>query len=215
MNRMQVHVVDDDADVRKGLLSLLEAAGYPARGHSGAKSFLDSVAANPEELAGCLILDVRMPGMDGLALQRRLVAAGALIPIIFLTGHGELPDAVDAMRRGAADFLLKPVDGKLLLQRLATCWAAEQERFHAQLLRNQLLSGLQRLTAREREILRLALQGVRNGDIASCLSLSLRTVEAHRSRLLLKLDAPSIQEWQRHCEQSGLTSAQIIEQLGP
>jgi FixJ family two-component response regulator len=147
-------------------------------------------------------------------LQRRLAEAGGAIPILFLTGHGELPDAVVALRSGAVDFLLKPVDGKALLERLADCWQAEIERVHARQMREQVLSGLHRLTGREREILRHALQGIRNGEIAGQLGLSLRTVEAHRSRLLLKLDAASIHDWQRRCEQAGLPSARLIELLG-
>lgn len=213
MNTLRVYVVDDDADVRKGLAVLLESAGYPAQGFASAESFLAAVADNIQTLAGCLILDLRMPGMDGLALQRLLVEAGGAIPIVFLTGHGELPDAVDAMRSGALDFLLKPVDGRLLLERLAACWQAETERVHARQLREQLLSGLRRLTGREREILRFALQGICNGVIAELLNLSQRTIEVHRSRLLLKLDANSVQDWQRRCEQAGLPSARLIELL--
>jgi len=215
MNSLQVYVVDDDADVRKGLVSLLESAHYPVQGFARAESFLEAVADSIPTLAGCLILDLRMPGIDGLALQRLLTEAGAALPIIFLTGHGELPDAINAMRSGALDFLLKPVDGNLLLERLAACWHAETERVRARQLREQLISGLQRLTARERQILRFALQGLRNGVIAEVLGLSLRTIEAHRSRLLLKLDADSVQDWQRRCEQSGLPSAQLIEHLDP
>jgi two-component system response regulator FixJ len=214
MNALQAYVVDDDADVRKGLVLLLESAGYPVQGFASAESFLAAVTDNIGILAGCLILDVRMPGMDGLQLQRLIVDAGCAIRIIFLTGHGELPDAVVALRSGAIDFLLKPVDGKLLLQRVDSCWKAESERIHALQLREQLASGLHRLSGREREILRFALQGIQNLAIADLLGLSLRTVEAHRSRLLLKLNATSIQDWQRRCEQAGLPSATLIELLG-
>ncbi len=214
MNSLQAYVVDDDADVRKGLVTLLKSAGYPAQEFSSAEGFLDAVGGDIQTLAGCLILDLRMPGMDGLALQRRLVEAGGAIPILFLTGHGEVPDAVVALRSGAIDFLLKPVNGKRLLERFAACWQTETERVHARQLREQLLSGMHRLTVREREILRLALQGIRNGSIAPMLGLSLRTVEAHRSRLLLKLDAASIQDWQRRCELAGLPSARLVELLG-
>jgi len=215
MNSLQAYVVDDDADVRKGLVLLLESARYPVQGFASAESFLDAVAGRIPTLAGCLILDLRMPGIDGLALQRLLTEAGAALPIIFLTGHGELSDAISAMRSGAIDFLLKPVDGKVMLERLAACWQIETERVRARQLREQLISGLQRLTAREREILRFALQGLRNGVIAEVLGLSLRTIEAHRSRLLLKLDADSVQDWQRRCEQAGLLSAQLIDYLAP
>jgi FixJ family two-component response regulator len=169
MNSLQVYVVDDDLDVRKGLLSLLESANYPAQGFANGESFLKALASNNNTFFGCAILDLRMPGMDGLSLQRRLAETGCTIPILFLTGHGELPDAVLALRAGAIDFLLKPVNGSLLLQRVAACWEAESARLHVQKQRAELLSGLQRLTGREREILRSALQGIRNGDIAKLL----------------------------------------------
>ncbi len=213
MSGLLVYIVDDDADVRKGLVSLLESAGYPAQGFASAESFLDAVAESMAALAGCVILDLRMPGLDGLALQRRLVDAGGTIPILFLTGHGELPDALVALRAGAVDFLLKPVDGRLLLRRLDACWQAETARFQARQLQEQVLCVLQRLTRREREILGFALQGIRNWAIAEILGLSLRTIEAHRSRLLLKLDAASVQEWQRRCEQGGLPTARLVELL--
>ncbi len=213
MNVPRVYVVDDDADVRIGLTALLEAAHYPAQACASAESFLDSWSGTLPTLAGCLILDLSMPGMDGLALQRRLVEEGAAIPIIFLTGHGEVPDAVAALRSGAVDFLLKPVDGKTLLQRVDACWQAETERVQTLKIRDRLRVGIQRLTAREREILSLALQGKRNRAIAETLRLSGKTVEAHRSRLLLKLDAASIRDWQTLGEQAGLTSAKLVEFL--
>ena len=134
-----MYVVDDDADVRNALVSLLESAGYPTQGFASAEFFLDAVAESIAALAGCVILDLRMPGLDGLALQRRLVEAGGTIPILFLTGHGELPDALVALRAGAVDFLLKPADGRLLLRRLAACWQEETARFQAWQLQEQVL----------------------------------------------------------------------------
>ena len=214
MNSLQAYVVDDDADVRKGLIALLESAGYPVRVFGSAPSFLDSVMENIGTLAGCLILDVRMPEMDGMQLQRKLVERQCALPIIFLTGHGELPEAVEAMRKGAFDFLVKPVDGRQLLERVGFAWQQETERCRLADLQLDIRERLNRLSARERQVLAFALNGLHNQSIATTLGLSQRTVEAHRSRLLLKLDAASVQNWLRHCEQAGLPSARLIELLG-
>lgn len=213
MNALQAYVVDDDADVRKGLTSLLESAGYPARGFPSATSFLDAVRANIASLAGCLVLDLRMPEMDGLALQRRLVEAGNAMPILFLTGHGEVPDAVVALRAGAVDFLLKPVDGQRLLARMEQIWQDETERIRLAALQFEVKNGLCRLSSRERQVLALALDGLQNPAIAASLNMSGRTVEAHRSRLLLKLGAPSLQVWRQRCDIAGLTRQALIAEL--
>jgi len=215
MSSLQVHVVDDDDDVRKGLLILLESAGYPAHGYSGAADFLEHALASARTLAGCLIVDLRMPGLDGLGLQRRLVEAGSALPVIFLSGHGELPDDVEAMRAGAIDFLLKPVDGSRLLQHIGQVWQRESERVQRAALQAGLMQMMDRLTGREREVLTLALDGMQNRDISASLQLSERTVEAHRSRLLLKLDAPSLQAWLLRCEQAGLARQDLLARLSP
>lgn len=213
MNALKVYAVDDDADVLKGLISLLETAGYPAQGFPSAASFLDAVKEKIESLAGCLILDLRMPGMDGLALQRRLVEAGSAIPILFLTGHGEVPDAVLALRSGAVDFLLKPVDGQRLLSRIEQIWQSEIERARLAALQFEVKNGLCRLSSRERQVLAQALEGLQNPAIAASLKMSERTVEAHRSRLLLKLGAPSLHAWLQRCDNAGLTRQVLIAQL--
>ena len=209
----QIHVVDDDADVRNGLLILLETAGYPVQCHASAEAFWQAVEARLGELAGCLIVDVRMPGWSGIELQRRLVERHCALPILFLTGHGELPEAVEAMRLGARDFLVKPVDGACLLQRVEQVWHDETERSRRAALQEAVCKALRRLTARERQVLARALDGRQNPAIATDLQLSERTVEAHRSRLLLKLDAASLHAWLQRCEAVGLARQQLLLEL--
>lgn len=213
MNALQAYVVDDDVDVRKGLESLLKSAGYPVQGFPSAESFLDAQKENIEFLAGCLILDLRMPGMDGLALQHRLVDAGGTIPILFLTGHGDVPDAVVALRYGAVDFLLKPVDGRRLLACIEQVWHSETERTRLAALQLEARNGMCRLSSRERQVLAQALEGLQNPAIAASLQMSERTVEAHRSRLLLKLGAPSLHAWLLRCDNAGLTRQSLIAEL--
>lgn len=214
MNALQAFVVDDDADVRNGLRILLEAAGYPVQCNASAEAFWQAMELRLDELFGCLIVDIRMPGWDGLELQGRLVERQCAVPIIFLTGQGELPDAVEAMRKGAVDFLLKPVDGGKLLQRIEQIWQRESERVQRATLQAGLVQMMGRLTDRERQVLALALDGLQNRDISALLHLSERTVEAHRSRLLLKLDAPSLQAWLQRCEKAGLARQDLQSGLG-
>jgi FixJ family two-component response regulator len=214
MLAQKIYVVDDDADVRNGLAILLETESYPVQLFGSADDFWQAFEANLHELAGCLILDIRMAGMNGLELHQRLAGAGCALPVIFLTGHAELPDAVAAMRKGAIDFLTKPVKGDELLQRLELVWKTEQERCRVAILQSELRTGLARLSAREREVLMLGLQGRQNRDIATVLDLSLRTVEAHRSRLLLKLNAATLQAWLHQCEAAALTPAAVLDLLG-
>lgn len=209
----QVQVVDDDADVRNGLLILLETAGYPVQCHASAEVFWQAMEARLGELAGCLIVDIRMPGWSGFDLQRRLVERHCALPLIFLTGHGELPDAVEAMRLGASDFLVKPVDGRRLLERIEQVWHSETERCRLAALQWDIRNAMRRLTARERQVLALAIDGLQNPAIAAALYLSERTVEAHRSRLLLKLDAPSLQAWLQRCETLGLARQALLLEL--
>ena len=211
----QAHIVDDDADVRNGLLILLETAGYPVQCHASAETFWQAMEARLDELVGCLIVDVRMPGWSGFELQRRLVERHCALPLIFLTGHGELPDAVEAMRLGASDFLVKPVDGRRLLERIEQVWQREMARCRLAALQMEVRNGMRRLTGRERQVLAHALDGLQNPAIAAALQLSERTVEAHRSRLLLKLDAPSLQAWLQRYEKAGLVRPVLLAELSP
>jgi RNA polymerase sigma factor (sigma-70 family) len=184
-----VFVVDDDADVRSGVLLLLESMGYRALGFGSAREFLK---AELPEGPCCLILDVRMPRMNGLDLQRELSLAGKNIPIIFVTGHATVPASVKAMKAGAVDFLEKPFDEQTLLD--AVTGAIEKSREGVE--RERDLAGARRrvasLTPREREVFRLVVQGRPNKEIADKLGMRESTVKVHRGRVMRKLAARSL-----------------------
>jgi len=181
-----VYIVDDDPDVRDATSFLLATAGYPTVPLSGPEELLQRVT--PED-AGCLVLDVRLPGMDGLKLQQALQERGIRMPIIFITGHGDIPMAVKAVNAGALDFLEKPLNDEALLDRIATAMESDRERRERDAARSDTDQRLQQLTPREREVMEGILAGKLNKVIAHELGSSVRTVEVHRARILDKLGA--------------------------
>jgi two-component system response regulator FixJ len=186
-----VHVVDDDYAVRDSLALLLGAAGFAARTYASATDFL-AVASG---LAGdCVLTDVRMPDMDGLALQRRLAEAGATLKVIVMTGHGDVPIAVAALKAGAVDFLEKPFDDERLIEAVrAALTASEDARRHAATVA-EIAARRAKLTKREREVLDLLVAGNPSKSIAHDLGASPRTVEVHRARVMEKMGARSLAE---------------------
>lgn len=193
-----VFIVDDDAAVRKAMQLLLRSVGRSAEIFASAEDFLDQYDSNR---AGCLVLDIRMPGLGGLELQERLLAMGSAIPIIFITGHADVPMAVEAMQKGAFDFIEKPVRDQELLERISEALNADRRQ------RSQLeaLSGIEerlaRLTKREREVMELVVRGKANKVVAWELGTSQRTVEIHRARVMDKMQARSLAELVRMCLQ--------------
>jgi FixJ family two-component response regulator len=192
MNRNEpatVFIVDDDEAVRGSLKLLLKTIGVPAQAYASAQEFLDTFDA---QRPGCLVLDIRMPGMSGLELQEALNARGALLPIIFITGHGDVPMAVEAMQRGALDFLQKPFRDQDLLDRIHK--ALERDRAGRELLGNRatIRARIAELTPREREVLALVTEGKANKVIAGDLGVSQRTVEIHRAHVMEKMGANSL-----------------------
>ncbi|NIP72958.1 MAG: response regulator transcription factor [Gammaproteobacteria bacterium] len=186
-----IYVVDDDEPIRKSLHLLMKSAGYTSRCCASAHEFLECHDASRP---GCLVLDVRMPGMSGLELQEMLRETGIAIPVIIMTGHGDIPMAVRAMKAGALDFIEKPFDNQLLLNRIAQALeeaADERERWQAAMEAAELLD---RLTPRERETMDLLVEGKLNKQIAADLGISVRTVEAHRAKIMEKLDARSLSD---------------------
>lgn len=184
-----VFVVDDDKAVRDSLKLLLKSAGLTSRAYASATEFL---AAYDDDQPGCLVLDIRMPGMNGLELQDELNRRGAIIPVIFITGHGDVPMAVDSMRRGAMDFLQKPFRDADLIDRVQSALALDQGN-RAQLeVRDAIRDRLARLTAREMQVLRLLALGKSNKQMAGDLGVSQRTVEIHRAHLMHKAEATSV-----------------------
>lgn len=184
-----VFIVDDDEAVRGSLKLLLKTLGLPAQAYASAQEFL---AGFDPGRSGCLVLDIRMPGMSGLELQEELNTRGAMLPIVFITGHGDVPMAVEAMQRGAMDFLQKPFRDQDLLDRINK--ALEKDRAGRELLGNRarIQACIAGLTPREREVLALVTQGKANKVIAGDLQLSQRTVEIHRAHVMEKMGANSL-----------------------
>ncbi len=185
MDKQQiVFVVDDDEGIREGLGLLLETIGQPYELYSSAIEFLD--AYDPSK-GGCLVLDIRMPRMSGLELQEKLNEQECLLPIIFITGHGDIPMAVDAMRLGALDFIRKPFREQDLLDRINEALEYDAGKRKAMLDRQELLERLSLLSERESEVFHRVAAGDMNKVIGFDLGISERTVEAHRSQVMKKL----------------------------
>lgn len=191
MARATVHVVDDDQAVRKSLNLLIKSAGLDVREYEHAREFLDRYEpAKPE----CLLLDLRMPDMDGMALLRELQKRGVGIATLFLSGHGDVPIAVRAVREGALDFVEKPFNKDHLLERLHVCIDTDTELERARADRQAAEERLARLTKRERQVVDLLVQGKINKVIAAELDISPRTVESIRSRCIKKLEVGSLSD---------------------
>lgn len=184
-----VFVVDDDDGVRTSLGILLDSAGYLAVPFASATEFL---AQYDPARPGCLVLDMRMPGMTGMELLQELAQRGAFLPVIFITGHGDVPLAVAAMKSGAFDFLQKPFSPKDLLARIERALAADTDARHALARTDELRQRLGTLTPREKEVMGLIVAGHANKVIALDLGLSERTVEIHRARVMEKMATRSV-----------------------
>ena len=186
-----VGIVDDDRDTRASLRLLLEAAGYAVDTWPDADACL--AALQPEQ-AGCLLLDVRMPGMGGLQAQSRLPEHGIEIPVIIITGHGDVPMAVAAMKAGAVDFIEKPFNDQLLLDCVQAALARDRQRRAALARRETVHARYTSLTPREREVMREVVRGHANKDIAETLNVSRKTVEVHRAKVMDKMQAESLSQ---------------------
>ncbi len=184
-----IYVVDDDAAVRDSLTLLLRAVGLTGQAFSSAAEFLQNY--DPEQ-HGCLVADIRMPGMSGLDLQDELNRLGAHIPLIFITGHGDVPMAVDAMKSGALDFIEKPFRDQDLLDRVNQAVSWDKERRTRNLETLAIRERLAALTPRETEVMERVVQGQANKVIAMDLGVSQRTVEIHRARVMEKMEVRSV-----------------------
>ena len=184
-----VIVVDDDDAVRASLRLLLKSVGLEVQTYASASEFLSSYNA---QQPGCLVLDVRMPGLSGMELQEQLNLQGAIIPVIFVTGHGDVPMAVEAMQHGAFDFLQKPFRDQELLDRIQRALVRDRENRVQLLQKDQIRTRLGSLTPREREVLQLMTRGRPNKLMAADLGLSQRTIEIHRARVMEKMHASSL-----------------------
>lgn len=184
-----VSVVDDDEGIREGLSLLLEMVGQPCQLYSNALEFLEGYDPN---VGGCLILDMRMPRMTGLDLQQKLNKKGSTLPIIFITGHGDIPMAVEAMRRGALDFIRKPFREQDLLDRITEALEVDADAYKKQIGRHLILEKLSLLSERERQVFERVAKGEMNKVIAHDLGISERTVEVHRSQVMKKLEVRTL-----------------------
>ena len=213
LSNTNVFVVDDDPSVRKGLGRLLKSAGYDVELFASAREFLDRVSQGGS--AGCVVLDVRMPGVSGLELQQELKAFATPISIIFITGHGDIPMSVRAMKDGATDFLAKPVHGEDLLAAVEQAIARNTEdRARHQVLR-ELQSRASTLTPRELEVMALVVRGRLNKQSADELGTVEKTIKAHRARVMEKMKVTSLAELVVAAEKLGILQEQVMPAFFP
>jgi two-component system, LuxR family, response regulator FixJ len=184
-----VHVIDDDADVRQSLAFLLSTVGLAVRVHDSATSFLEVL---PEVQDGCIVTDVRMAGMDGIELQRRLRSNGNAVPVIVITGHGDIALAVEAMKAGAVDFIEKPFDDEVLIAAIKTALSRRAGARGRDAQATEVRARLKLLSERERQVLEGLVAGRPNKIIAYELNISARTVEVYRANVMTKMQADSL-----------------------
>lgn len=184
-----VYIVDDDEAVRESLGLLLESVDQASTGYASATDFLD---AYDNDMAGCIVLDIRMPGMNGMELQKKLNELNSILPIIFVTGHGDVPMAVEAMQHGAVDFIQKPYREQDLLDKINQALSLDQQQRSDLKEKQEIIKRIETLTPRESEVMGMMIEGNANKVIAIDLGISQRTVEIHRSRVMEKMNTHSL-----------------------
>ena len=204
MNETTVFIVDDDPSARQGLLRLVSAAGMNAESFNSAKDFLES---EKYKMPGCIILDVRMPEMTGPELQDQLINEGVEMPIIFLSGHADVPTTANTMRKGAVNFLTKPVDGEDLLKAIRESLSKDETNRMDHEEVNIINNKIKTLTSREYEIMTFVITGMLNKQIAGELDISEETVKIHRGRVMHKLGIVSVAELVYLCEKIDISPA--------
>lgn len=187
-----IYLVDDDIATRKTLSIALGMAGYQVAACESAAAFLDACPRDPDP--GCVLLDLRMPGMSGLDLQQAMKESGCSLPVIFMSGDGNIRAGVTAVKEGAVDFLEKPFPIRVLVERIEEALALDRARRVEDEGRRQIGDRVDRLTAREREVMQLVVKGLSNKEIAKVLDISPRTVENHRAQMMAKMQADNIAE---------------------
>ena len=190
-----VHIVDDDEALRDSLAWMLEANGYAVATHESGEAFL---AACTPDMIGCIVLDVRMPGMSGLELFEELGRRRCGLPVVFITGHGDVPMAVSALKKGAVDFIEKPFSEADMLRLIEQCLTLERGNRDKRLQEADTVRRLEHLTQREREVLGLIIVGKLNKQIADVLGISIKTVEVHRARVMETMGVNSLAELVQH-----------------
>jgi two-component system, LuxR family, response regulator FixJ len=211
-----VFVIDDDEYVRTGLSRLLRSAGWAVEVFASAQSFAERL---PYDGVGCVLLDVQMPGMTGPELQHQMRAAGVSLPIVYLTGHADVPMSINAMKNGAMDILLKPAEDEIVLSAIGAAIAKHESINAEDLKRHEIEARLARLSAREREVMENVIAGRLNKQIAGDLGITEKTVKAHRARVMEKLETRSVAMLVRMCERVGIqprqNGPQLIMQVAP
>lgn len=197
----RIYILDDEPEMVKALTRLLQARHFEVRGFTSVNAFLE--ASRPGE-AACFILDVAMPELDGMELQRRLSQQGILIPIIFLTGHGDIPMSVRAIKAGAVDFLTKPVDAAALINAVRVALALAENRRQSAMQVAELNERFESLTPREREVMGLVVSGRLNKQIAAQLGTGEQNIKLHRSHIMKKMGVESLASLVRAAERLGL-----------
>jgi FixJ family two-component response regulator len=196
-----VHVIEDDESSRIASSRLLRSAGYAVRAYANGEEFL----ANPPTEAGCVVLDLRLPGPSGLDLQELLTTVDNSLPIVFLTGHADVPKTVRAMKAGAVDFLTKPVDAPVLLDAVARAIARDAENRAVRARQQEVRTRYNRLTPREREVFAHLISGQLNKQVGFDLGISERTTKIHRHQVLQKMEAASIADLVRMAADLGVS----------
>jgi FixJ family two-component response regulator len=202
-----IFVVDDDAAVRRSLMRLLRATGWNAEAFASAGEFL---ARAPLSGPGCVLLDVQMPGMSGLELHARMATAGISLPVVFLTGKGDIPMSVTAIKQGAVDFLVKPVAEEVLLRALDQAIKRQAAEAAIHQHRDRIMARMARLSAREQEVLEHILLGRLNKQIAYDLGIVEKTVKAHRGRVMEKMEVATVAELVHLCDAVGIGFPQFV-----
>ena len=201
-----VHVIEDDESSRLASSRLLRNAGYTVRAYQTGAEYL----ADPPKEGGCILLDLRLPGSNGLELQERLMTMRNALPIVFLTGHGDVPKSVRAMKAGAVDFLTKPVDAPVLLDAVARAIARDEENRVVRGRQDEAQTRYDRLTPREREVFAHLISGQLNKQVGYDLGISERTIKIHRRQVLEKMEADSIADLVRMASDLGVTPARKV-----
>jgi two-component system response regulator FixJ len=202
-NRVKIQIIDDDEAMRDSLAFLLEAAGFRAQLFDSATTFLEGLSKLD---ASCVVTDIRMPGVDGIELLRRLQAGGHRFPVIVMTGHGDVPIAVEAMKLGAFDFLEKPFDDETLIAAVRTALRHRASVAEADSEAHDIVERIDNLTPRERQVLEGLVAGHSNKAIGRDLSISPRTVEIYRANVMMKMKAASVSELVRLAIRAGFLS---------
>ncbi len=187
-----IHVIDDDVDLRDAITELMRSLNYSVKTYPLAVNFLNENKG--KALSGCIILDVRMPEMTGIEFHDKFLPKGVKIPIIFISAHGDIPLAIDRVKRGAVDFLVKPLNNQKLVDAVNKALRLDNARIQSELKKNEILLKMGKLTGREKEIMNLLCKGESSKSIARMLDISANTVDVHRAHIFNKMEAKSLSE---------------------